>query len=195
MKKKIILAAFIFIFSIANTVFAANYTYQKAAVKFNTREAYNEYAEQVNDAVYKTMPRSFSYINREPQFAISINKDGNVEKAWILVSSGSKGYDKKVIKRMENVESLPSYTSRPIRPGDVNGETYCFVTKEEFENRIADGEFYEYDVHHNHYYGTSKKLMNDKISSGKIIVKDIEVNGTESLKEILEKDTKIVTIF
>ena len=37
--------------------------------------------------------------------------------------------------------------------------------------------------------------MNDKISGGKIIVKDIEVNGTESLKEILEKDTKIVTIF
>ena len=107
-KNKIILAEFIFIFSIANTFFAANYTYQKAAVKFNTREAYNEYAEQVNDAVYKTMPRSFSYINREPQFAISINKDGNVEKAWILVSSGSKGYDKKVIKRMENAE-FPSY--------------------------------------------------------------------------------------
>ena len=100
-----------------------------------------------------------------------------------------------LIKRMENVESLPSYTSRPIRPGDVEGETYCFVSKEEFEKRIEDGEFYEYDVHHNHYYKKKKKLMNDKISGGKIIVKDIEVNGTESLKEILGKDTKIVTIF
>ena len=112
-----------------------------------------------------------------------------------VAGAGKDTIKRELIKRMENVESLPSYTSRPIRPGDVNGETYCFVTKEEFENRIADGEFYEYDVHHNHYYGTSKKLMNDKISSGKIIVKDIEVNGTESLKEILEKDTKIVTIF
>ncbi len=112
-----------------------------------------------------------------------------------VAGAGKDTIKRELIKRMENVESLPSYTSRPIRPGDVNGETYYFVTKEEFENRIADGEFYEYDVHHNHYYGTSKKLMNDKISSGKIIVKDIEVNGTESLKEILEKDTKIVTIF
>ncbi len=112
-----------------------------------------------------------------------------------VAGAGKDTIKRELIKRMENVESLPSYTSRPIRPGDVDGETYCFVTKEEFENRIADGEFYEYDVHHNNYYGTSKKLMNDKISSGKIIVKDIEVNGTESLKEILEKDTKIVTIF
>lgn len=108
-----------------------------------------------------------------------------------VAGAGKDTIKRELIKRMENVESLPSYTSRPIRPGDVNGETYCFVTKEEFENRIADGEFYEYDVHHNHYYGTSKKLMNDKISSGKIIVKDIEVNGTESLKEILGKDTKL----
>lgn len=112
-----------------------------------------------------------------------------------VAGAGKDTIKKELIKRMENVESLPSYTSRPIRNGDVEGETYCFVTKEEFERKIEEGEFYEYDVHHNHYYGTSKKLMNDKISSGKIIVKDIEVNGTESLKEILGKDTKIVTIF
>ena len=46
---------------------------------------------------------------------------------------------------------------------------------------IKNGDFYEYDVHHEHYYGTSKKLLNDKIASGKVIVKDIDVNGTENL--------------
>ena len=39
---------------------------------------------------------------------VSINKDGSVDKAWILVSSGSKGYDEKVVKRMEKTE-FPSY--------------------------------------------------------------------------------------
>ena len=49
--------------------------------------------------------------------------------------------------------------------------------------------------HHNCYYGTSRNLLNEKISGGKIIVKDIDVNGTEHLKELLEEDTKIVTIY
>ena len=60
---------------------------------------------------------------------------------------------------------------------------------------IKKEEFYEYDIHHNQYYGTSRKLLNEKIKSGKIIVKDIDVNGTKHLKELLKKDTKVVTIF
>ncbi|MBR4261359.1 MAG: hypothetical protein IKQ33_05375, partial [Clostridia bacterium] len=52
-----------------------------------------------------------------------------------------------------------------------------------------------YDVHHEHYYGTSRKLMNEKIASGKIIVKDMDVNGTEALLDLLKQDTKVVTIF
>lgn len=112
-----------------------------------------------------------------------------------VAGSGKDTIKKELIKRMENVESLPSYTSRPQRPGDINGQTYCFVTKEEFEKMLENGEFYEYDVHHNNYYGTSKKFLNDKIASGKIIVKDIDVNGTEHLKEILKNDTKVVTVF
>ena len=60
---------------------------------------------------------------------------------------------------------------------------------------IKNEEFYEYDIHHNQYYGTSRKLLNEKIKSGKIIVKDIDVNGTEHLKELLKEDTRVVTIF
>lgn len=112
-----------------------------------------------------------------------------------VAGSGKDTIKKELIKRMENVELLPSYTSRPQRPGDINGQTYCFVTKEEFEKMLENDEFYEYDVHHNNYYGTSKKFLNDKIASGKIIVKDIDVNGTEHLKEILKNDTKVVTVF
>ena len=50
-------------------------------------------------------------------------------------------------------------------------------------------------MHHGNYYGTSKELMGNKIKEGKIIVKDIEVNGTENLLKILGNDTRIVTIF
>ena len=112
-----------------------------------------------------------------------------------VAGAGKDTIKKELIKRMENVESLPSYTSRPIREGDVEGGTYHFVSKEEFEKMIENEEFYEYDIHHNQYYGTSRKLLNDKIKSGKIIVKGIDVNGTEHLKELLGNDTKVVTIF
>ena len=112
-----------------------------------------------------------------------------------VAGAGKDTIKKELIKRMSNVESLPSYTSRPKREGDIPGETYHFVSKEEFEEMIKNNEFYEYDIHHNNYYGTSRKLLNDKIANGKIIVKDIDVNGTDHLLQLLGNDTKIVTIF
>ncbi len=109
--------------------------------------------------------------------------------------AGKDTIKKELIHRMQQVESLPSYTDRSPRENDVPGVTYHFVTTEEFERMIKEGELYEYSVHHEHYYGTSKKLMNEKIQNGKIIVKDIEVNGVANLLKLLRNDVKIVTIF
>ena len=109
--------------------------------------------------------------------------------------AGKDTIKKELIKRMENVISLPSYTTRAMREGDVAGETYNFVSKEEFEKMIENGELYEYNFHHENYYGTSRRLMNEKIQSGKIIVKDMDVNGVENLIHLLKEDTKVVTIF
>ncbi len=109
--------------------------------------------------------------------------------------SGKDTIKKELIKRMENVETLSSFTSRPMRDGEVEGEAYYFVTKDQFEEMIKKDEFYEYDIHHDNYYGTSIKLLNEKIKSGKIIVKDIDVNGTENLKKLLKDEVKIITIF
>lgn len=110
-----------------------------------------------------------------------------------VAGSGKDTIKRELIKRMENVKSIPSLTTRPQREGDVPGETYIFLSKEEFEEKIKNDEIYEYDIHHNNYYGTSKKILNEASKNG-IIVKDIDVNGTQILKETL-KDIKIVTIF
>ena len=109
--------------------------------------------------------------------------------------AGKDTIKKEIIKRMKNVISLPSFTSREPREGEEEGIQYHFITKEQFKEKIKNEEFYEYDLHHENYYGTSKKLMNEKIDSGKIIVKDIEVNGAENLIKKLGNDTKLVTIF
>ena len=109
--------------------------------------------------------------------------------------SGKDTIKKALIKKLDNVESLPSYTSRAPREGEIPGEIYNFVSKEKFEEMISNNEFYEYNVHHENYYGTSRVLMNEKIKEGKVIVKDIDVNGTENLVKLLGNDTKVVTIF
>ncbi len=112
-----------------------------------------------------------------------------------VAGAGKDTIKKEVIKRMEDVVSIPSITDRPIRPGDVPGETYIFVSNEEFKKMIDNNELYEFDIHHNHYYGVPKKYLNDKIKEGKTVIKDVDVNGTENLVKILKKDMKVVTIF
>ena len=109
--------------------------------------------------------------------------------------AGKDTVKKELIKRNERITSLPSYTDREPRAGEINGELYNFITTEEFKELIKNGDLYEYDIHHDHYYGTSRKLLNERLKSGKIIVKDMDVNGTENLVKLLGKDTKIITIF
>lgn len=118
----------------------------------------------------------------------------------LVILSGASGAGKDTIKRRlmkrnSQIVTLPSFTDRPKRNGDIDGESYYFVDTKEFKRMIKDGELYEHNVHHNHYYGTSKKLLNYRIQQGNIIVKDIDVNGTENLVKLLENDVKVVTIF
>lgn len=112
-----------------------------------------------------------------------------------VAGAGKDTIARALIQRMDNLISIPSFTSRNPRADDIAGVTYNFVSKEEFERMIEAGELYEYDVHHENYYGTSKKLLNERIAEGKIIIKDIDVNGTEALVNLLKEDTKVVTIF
>lgn len=112
-----------------------------------------------------------------------------------VAGAGKDTIKKEIIKRMSNVESIPSITDRPQRPGDIPGETYIFVDNNEFKRMIEDDELYEFDIHHNHYYGVPKKILNKKIEEGKIVIKDVDVNGTENLVKILKDNMKVVTIF
>ena len=62
--------------------------------------------------------------------------------------AGKDTIKKELIKRVENIESLPSYTDREIRPGEVAGEVYNFVSTKEFESMIQNGELYELSLIH-----------------------------------------------
>lgn len=92
---------------------------------------------------------------------------------------------KKLLENNPNLELSISYTSRPMRGEEVNGVDYYFVSQEEFEQKIEQGDFLEYaQVHYGRYYGTPKKELEEKLASGKDVILEIEVQGAAQVKEL-----------
>lgn len=75
-----------------------------------------------------------------------------------------------------------SCTTRQPRQGETEGEDYFFIGKEEFERRIADGEFLEYAQVHGNYYGTLKSQVLSLVKTGTDVVLDIDVAGARQIR-------------
>lgn len=91
---------------------------------------------------------------------------------------------KELLKINKNIWRSISYTSRPIRGNEVDGVDYFFVTKEEFENKIKNGEMLEYaQVHYNDYYGTPREHIKEKLDSGIDVILEIDIQGAIQIKE------------
>lgn len=88
-----------------------------------------------------------------------------------------------------------SCTTRVPRPGERDGDVYHFLTKEKFQEKIDAGEFLEWAVvHHDNFYGTLKQPILDAIAKGKIVIREVDIQGVESIRKILPKE-KVVAIF
>ncbi len=100
---------------------------------------------------------------------------------------------KKLLESHNDIVLSVSYTSRPKREHEVNGVDYYFVTAEEFEEKIANGDFLEYaKVQYGSYYGTPKKEVVEQLETGKDVILEIDVQGA---KQIKEKYPETVLIF
>ena len=104
-----------------------------------------------------------------------------MSKGKLFVISGASGVGKstvlaKVMAAREDLRFSVSATTRAMRPGEADGVSYYFVSKETFEDMIQKGEFLEYDAHMDNYYGTPRHQLEEKLVSGSVIL-DIEPNG------------------
>jgi len=112
-----------------------------------------------------------------------------LKKGKLFVISGASGVGKSTVLKhvMEQRKDLTfsvSATTRAPRPGEVDGESYYFVTKEQFEAMIARGEFLEYDAHMDNYYGTPAAQAEEKMKKGSVIL-DIEPNGAFNVRKAM----------
>lgn len=92
---------------------------------------------------------------------------------------------KKLLANHNDIVLSTSYTSRPKRESEIDGVDYYFVSKEEFERKIENGDFLEYaQVQYGAYYGTPKKEVLELLDSGKDVILEIDVQGAKQIKEL-----------
>ena len=106
----------------------------------------------------------------------------------ILIISGPAGSGKttlctRLLKEFgDSVTRLVTTTSREPRPGEVDGVDYHFISPEEFEERIRNGEFIEWAMVHGRYYGSRKTHVRKLLQCGKDILLNIDVQGAQSFR-------------
>lgn len=105
----------------------------------------------------------------------------------IIISSPSGGGKgtliREVLNSLDDITFSVSFTTRTIRAGEENGREYFFVSKEDFEHRMSDGEFLEYATVHGNYYGTSHRQIDEIMLSGKDVLLEIDVQGAAILHD------------
>ena len=120
-----------------------------------------------------------------------------MKQGKILIVSGPSGVGKgtvlrELMKRHDNMHFSVSATTRSIRPGEVDGVHYRFLTKEEFEDMIARDALLEYASYADNYYGTPVEPVEKAVANGEIVILEIEVQG--ALK-VMERRKDAVSIF
>ena len=110
-------------------------------------------------------------------------------KGILVVVSGFSGSGKgTIMKRLmsehgEDYALSVSATTRAPRPGEVHGVDYFYVSTDEFERMIEQGELIEYAKYVNNYYGTPKAYVEEQLNAGRSVILEIEMQGARKIKK------------
>ena len=110
-----------------------------------------------------------------------------MSKGKLIVISGASGVGKGTVlgimmEKRKDLSFSVSATTRPPRPGEIDGVHYYFISREKFEEMIAQGAFLEYDAHADNYYGTPRAQAEEKRERGPVLL-DIEPAGAKQVRE------------
>lgn len=118
------------------------------------------------------------------------------EKFLIILISPSGGgkstIAQNILSKREDIAYSVSFTTRPPRGMEVNGKDYNFISKDEFFNRKAKGDFLESALVHDYYYATSISFIQKMINEGQHVIMDIDVQGA---LQLMKSDFPAVTVF
>ena len=117
-----------------------------------------------------------------------------------IMLTGSSGVGKNTLinelrKTHKKVALMPTLTTRNMRPGEVEGDPFYYLTVDGFMEKINNNELFEYELIHGNYYGSSKIIFEEYLKNGSILMKDIGVEGAINLGKILKEHTNVVKVF
>jgi len=107
----------------------------------------------------------------------------------LIILSGPSGVGKDTVLQRMMERKLPFHfvvtaTTRPIRPNEVNGRDYFFVSHDEFARMIEEDELLEYAIVYNDYKGIPKQQVREALASGKDVVMRIDVQGAATIRKL-----------
>ncbi len=131
---------------------------------------------------------------------------GDTGKAWLEITrrglmlvlsspsgAGKTSISREVLQRDDKISLSISATTRPRRPGEVDGEDYKFVDKTTFDLMVNRQDLLEYAKVFDHYYGTPRGPVEQSLAAGRDVLFDIDWQGTQQLAEKARGD--LVSIF
>lgn len=112
------------------------------------------------------------------------------KRGQLYVVSGPSGCGKdsivqQLLQKRDDLWLSVSCTSRDMRPKEINGVDYFFVTAKEFEEKIKEGQFLEYAKYADNYYGTPKDEIEKHLAQGQDVILVIEIQGALKIKTLL----------
>jgi guanylate kinase len=98
--------------------------------------------------------------------------------------AGKNSFMEKAMTDFPVLKDIITYTTRSMRHGEVQGDPYHFITREDFEKKIDQGFFVEWSPVHDSLYGTSRQSLEDAWAEGRVAIMDIDVQGVEKFTKI-----------
>jgi guanylate kinase len=128
----------------------------------------------------------------------SMAGDGVERRGLMFVLSSPSGAGKTTLARelmgkTAGLQMSVSVTTRPMRPGEVEGKDYLFIDKPRFDAMVKNNELLEHAPVFDHYYGTPRAPVEAALLAGRDVLFDIDWQGTQQLREKARDD--VVSVF
>jgi guanylate kinase len=114
----------------------------------------------------------------------------------LFVITGPSGVGKgtlirRLLERVPDLELSVSATTRPPRPGEQEGVDYHFMSEEEFDRLAREGELLEHAIYSGHRYGTPRSEVEPRLTTGRSVVLEIEVQGARQVREAMPEAVQV----